>query len=261
MGSHLDQGEDEALSRLSSSLRSILDQTDALGYDVGIALETTAGQGTGLGWRFEQLTRIMNDVGAHRRLGVCLDTCHVFVAGYDLRTEETYESTWKAFDQAIGYDRLKVIHANDAKKPLGSRVDRHEHIGFGEIGIEAFARLMTDKRIQHVPVIVETPESEEMHSVNVGRLRHLARGGEPYTNISVKAYGHYSDWVRSDGVELKLICGSTVGDALKLLAATDSRFSDVSARCRFALQDEFCDESATVNEGDVISLLPPVSGG
>jgi deoxyribonuclease IV len=177
MGAHLNEGEDEALDRLAESLKIILEETDDEGYNVGIALETTAGQGTGLGWRFEQLGRILNAAGPHARLGVCLDTCHIFVAGYDLRTEEAYEETWDQFETHIGRSTLKMIHANDAKKGLGSRVDRHEHIGQGEIGETGFQLLMQDSRLQHVPVIVETPESDDMHQVNVATLRGYAAGG------------------------------------------------------------------------------------
>ncbi len=154
MGAHLNAGEEAAVARLVESLKRILEETDRLGYTVGIALETTAGQGTGLGWRFEQIGEVLRGVGEHPRLGVCLDTCHIFVAGYDLRDDAAYAQTWSDFDAQIGIKNLKVIHANDAKKPLGSRVDRHEHIGGGEIGAAAFERLMTDPALAHVPIII-----------------------------------------------------------------------------------------------------------
>ena len=178
MGAHLNLGEDEAVQRLIDSLKKILDETD--GYSSGVALETTAGQGTGLGWRFEQIGKVLEGVGHDSRIGVCLDTCHIFVAGYDIRTEEAYEETLQQFDSLIGLNRLKAIHANDAKKPLGSRVDRHEHIGQGEIGDAAFARLVTDARLSHVPIILETPESETMHEVNLNRLKKMSLG-EPWS--------------------------------------------------------------------------------
>lgn len=171
MGAHLKQGEDAAYDRLIVSLNSILEASDKAGQKVGIALETTAGQGTGLGWQFEQIARVLEGVGHHPRVGVCLDTCHIFVAGYDLRDPDAYENTISAFDNTIGLSNLKIIHANDALKPLGCRVDRHAHIGEGEIGAEAFARLVNDPRLSHLPFIVETPDSEEMHPVNVKRLR------------------------------------------------------------------------------------------
>ena len=193
MGAHLDQGEDEAFERLIASLRHILEATDDAGYSVGIALETTAGQGTGLGWQFEQLGRVLQGVGDHPRLGICLDTCHIFVAGYDIRTEEAYEATLAEFDAKVGLRHLKVIHANDARKPLGSRVDRHEHIGQGEIGKEAFARIVTDPRLRAIPVIIETPE-----------LRHDARR-EPG---AAAAHGGLQDPdVLRDGTSLRPLLG------------------------------------------------------
>ncbi len=271
MGAHLNQGEDEALARLANSLREILELTDAKGYNVGIALETTAGQGTGLGWRFEHLGRILADVGNHPRLGVCLDTCHVFVAGYDLRTEEAYESTWQNFDENVGYDKLKVIHANDAKKPLGSRVDRHEHIGAGEIGIEAFGRLVTDLRFQHVPIIVETPDSDTMHAVNVAKLRKLSGGLPPLKSVSVQLFGHYRDiaLVGDAGADrdpdgsmpLRLAYDANVAEFVRILEKLDSRFKDLAAHCRFAVNDEYCDLAADLPDGCSIAVLPPVSGG
>ena len=177
MGAHLNEGEDEAIQRLIESLRKILDDTD--GYTAGVALETTAGQGTGLGWRFEQIGKVLEGVGENPRIGVCLDTCHIFVAGYDIRTLETYEETIQAFDRNIGLAKLKVIHANDAKKGLGTRVDRHEHIGEGEIGANGFIQLVQDKRLSHIPMIVETPDSDTMHEVNINRLKKML-AGEPW---------------------------------------------------------------------------------
>lgn len=172
MGASLGSCEGDAIELLCRSATLILEQTE--GMSVGIAMETTAGQGTCLGATFEQIARVVDGCAAHARLGVCMDTCHVFAAGYDIRDEESYERTMETFDRVIGFERLKVIHANDSKKPLGSRVDRHEHIGDGEIGIAAFARLVKDKRLLHVPIVIETPELEKMHRVNLARLRELA---------------------------------------------------------------------------------------
>ena len=177
MGAHLDQGEDEAMSRLVASLKQVLEDTDREGYTVGIALETTAGQGTGLGWRFEQLGQILREVGPTPRLGVCLDTCHIFAAGYDLRDADAYSHTFTEFDRIVGLNNLKVIHANDCQKPLGCRVDRHAHIGEGQIGSMGFALLATDLRLAHIPMLVETPDSDAMHRVNIGRLRQMAQTG------------------------------------------------------------------------------------
>lgn len=179
MGAHLGIGEEAAIDRLVESLQKILEETDALGYRVGIALETTAGQGTGLGWRFEQLGEIIQKVGPHPRIGVCMDTCHIFVAGYDIRTPESLEATLQEFDKLVGIPHLKVLHVNDAKKGLGSRVDRHEHIGMGEIGDEAFRRILTDPRLLAVPALIETPDPDTMHAVNLRRLQRLVCGLPP----------------------------------------------------------------------------------
>lgn len=171
MGAYLDSTEEEGLRVLGESVRLLLQQTD--GMRVGIALETTAGQGTNLGYRFEHLARIIDAAGGSERVGACFDTCHVFVAGYDIRTQEALAATLDEFDRVIGLDRLKVVHVNDAKKPLGSRVDRHEHIGDGELGREAFRILLHEPRLQHVPVILETPDAEKMHPENLRRLKEL----------------------------------------------------------------------------------------
>lgn len=178
MGAHLNQGEDEALDRLVASVKEVLEETDSLGYRAGIALETTAGQGTGLGWRFEHLGRILQGVGPHPRLGVCMDTCHIFAAGYDLRGDQ-YDVTMGEFDALVGLQNLKVIHVNDCVKPLACRVDRHAHLGQGQIGLNAFFRLATDSRLAHIPMIVETPDSEMMHKVNLARLRTMTTGVLP----------------------------------------------------------------------------------
>jgi len=171
MGSYLNSSEEAGLTTLGESVRFLLHQTE--GLRVGIALETTAGQGTSLGYRFEHLARIIEMAGGSERIGVCFDTCHVFVAGYDIRTPEALSATLNEFDRIIGLQRLKVIHVNDAKKPLGSRVDRHEHIGEGELGLETFRILLHEPRIAHVPVILETPEPEKMHPVNLRRLKEI----------------------------------------------------------------------------------------
>lgn len=171
MGAYLDSSEEEGLRVLGESVRLLLQQTE--GMKAGIALETTAGQGTNLGYRFEHLARIIEMAGGSERVGVCFDTCHVFVAGYDIRTPEAISATLDEFDRVIGLDRLKVIHVNDAKKPLGSRVDRHEHIGDGELGKETFRILLQEPRLTHIPVILETPEAEKMHPENLRRLKEL----------------------------------------------------------------------------------------
>ncbi|GIV15681.1 MAG: putative endonuclease 4 [Armatimonadota bacterium] len=174
MGAYLDSSEEEGLVVLGESVRHLLRQTE--GMKAGIALETTAGQGTNLGYRFEHLARIIDMAGGSERVGVCFDTCHVFVAGYDIRTPDALSATLDEFDRVIGLDRLKVIHVNDAKKPLGSRVDRHEHIGDGELGRETFRILLQEPRLMHVPVILETPDAEKMHPENLRRLKELLNG-------------------------------------------------------------------------------------
>jgi deoxyribonuclease IV len=125
-----------------------------------VLLEHTAGQGTSLGWRFEELSRMLEHADGHARVGVCLDTCHLFAAGYDLRSEAGYEATFDAFGKTVGFDRLRVFHVNDSKKPLGSRRDRHEHIGKGCLGVDAFARLVNDRRFRRLPMLLETPKTE-----------------------------------------------------------------------------------------------------
>jgi deoxyribonuclease-4 len=261
MGAHLDQGEAEAVARLIENLKRILDETDQDGITAGVALETTAGQGTGLGWRFEQLGEILQGVGEHPRLGVCLDTCHVFAAGYDLRSPEVYAATLDAFDSTVGLDHLKVIHANDSKKPLGSRLDRHEHIGQGEIGIEAFGRLVTDPRLLRVPIVIETPESETMHAVNLKRLQQLAAGAEASMRISVQFFGHYTDLVGGETLEVTLPVGASVLDLTVALAEHNPRLSGLASHCRFALDDEYTTLDAVVHAGCTVVVLPPMSGG
>lgn len=264
MGAHLEQGEAAALERLADSLRRILDATDALGYSVGVALETTAGQGTGLGWRFEQIGQVMQAVGPHPRLGVCLDTCHVFVAGYDLREADAYEQTWADFDAHIGLDRLKVIHANDAKKPLGSRVDRHEHLGQGEIGLPAFQRLATDPRLSHIPLVIETPDSETMHAVNLALLRGLASGEVEVSReilVTVHLFGHYSDFGQGEPLQVALAPDSDLAALADQLATLDMRFADLARRVRFAVNEEYAPLETRLEDGHVVAVLPPMSGG
>ena len=170
-GAHGGDGEDVGIARLIESLDVI--HAETAGAKVRVAIETTAGQGTYLGGRFEQIARILNGVRDPERLVVCLDTCHIFAAGYDIRTPAAYEETMRLFDEIVGLEKLQVIHANDSQGALGSHKDRHAHIGEGEIGLEAFRLLVNDPRMAGLPVILETPESETMHEVNLNRLRDL----------------------------------------------------------------------------------------
>jgi deoxyribonuclease IV len=125
-----------------------------------ILLENTAGQGTALGATFEQLASIMAKTGDHARVGVCLDTCHLIASGYDLCSTEGYAATFKQFGRLVGFGRLRAFHMNDSKKPLGSRVDRHEHIGRGFLGLEPFRRIVNDRRFRNLPMLLETPKAE-----------------------------------------------------------------------------------------------------
>jgi deoxyribonuclease IV len=164
--------EEEASCRLVDTVRRALDQRPDGGSM--LLLETMAGQGKCLGHRFEHLARALEALDREDRVGVCLDTCHIFAAGYDIRDPESYAATIDAFDRAVGLRRLKLIHANDSKRELGSRVDRHEHIGQGHIGLDAFRLLLTDPRLQSVPVILETPKEGDMDPVNLAALRSAA---------------------------------------------------------------------------------------
>jgi deoxyribonuclease-4 len=140
-----------------------------------VLLETTAGQGSCLGNAFEELAAIIDQVDNKERLGVCLDTCHVFAAGFDLRTEDGYRKMWTDFDRIIGRKWLMAIHLNDSKQPLGSRKDRHEHIGKGHLGLEPFRFIMNDSRLEKIPKVLETDKDDEMteDKENMATLRSL----------------------------------------------------------------------------------------
>lgn len=168
----VDTDEDAVLDRVAESLNRVFDEVPDAGTVV--CLETTAGQGANVGYRFEQLARIIDGVEPADRVAVCLDTCHVFAAGYDITTEDGYAETIGALDAAVGLDRLRVIHLNDSRKPRGSRVDRHAHIGEGEIGEDLFGWIMRDDRLGGVPKVLETPKENDMDRVNLDRLRSLA---------------------------------------------------------------------------------------
>jgi deoxyribonuclease-4 len=139
-----------------------------------VLLETTAGQGANVGYRFEQLARIIEMVEQNERLGICVDTCHVFAAGYDIRDAAGWKRMMTELESTVGLPRLKALHLNDSRKPCGSRVDRHAHIGRGEIGEAAFRRVMRDRRLARVPKVIETPKEDEMDPVNLALLRRLA---------------------------------------------------------------------------------------
>lgn len=157
-GSHLKKiSEDECLQRIAESVNITLEKTKG----VIAVIENTAGQGSNMGYRFEHLARIIELVEDKSRVGVCIDTCHGWAAGYDFVSEEGYEQVWNDFDSIVGLKYLKGIHLNDAKKDIGSRVDRHALIGEGFLGADTFSRLMKDDRLNNIPIILETPDPEQ----------------------------------------------------------------------------------------------------
>ena len=178
-GACLDSGEEAGLNRIVAGLDVCCERTQ--GFQTGIWLEITAGQGSNLGYRFEHLAYVIEHVKEPERCGVCLDTCHLLAAGYPLGTDEEYESTVQQLDATVGLHRVRAMHLNDSKKPLGSRVDRHEHIGEGFVGLEPFRRILNDPRLKHLPMYLETKkeqrDGEEMDAVNLRTLRGLIADG------------------------------------------------------------------------------------
>lgn len=172
-GGHMGQGEDFGMRRLAGAIDQIHGRVPHGG--ASIALETMAGQGTVIGHRFEQIAGVIARTRDPDRVGVCFDTCHVFAAGYDLRTQAAYDETLRRFDAEIGLARLRAVHVNDSKKEFGSRVDRHEHIGKGYLGLEAFRLLMNDPRLETVPLLLETPKDEKTLKEDVENLNTLMR--------------------------------------------------------------------------------------
>ncbi len=176
-GAHVGSGEEAGLTRIAHALDEIHRRTK--GLSVTIDLETTAGQGSCLGWRFEHLASILHQVAHPDRLGVCVDTCHVFAAGYSMNTPQEYNQMIEALDQAVGLPKLRVWHLNDSVKPLGSRVDRHAGLGRGQLGLEPFRHLVTDPRFDGLRMILETPkgqdEGEDLDVKNLRILQQLER--------------------------------------------------------------------------------------
>jgi deoxyribonuclease IV len=170
-GAHKGAGVNQGIDRIAESINTILNE---LTTNIPLLLlETTAGQGSSLGDCFGHLSTIMAKVKKSEKLGICLDTSHIFAAGYDLRTDESYDHTMKAFQSTIGFQHLYLFHLNDSKKELGSRVDRHENIGKGFIGPNAFKRIMNDSRFINIPKIIETPKENNMDQVNLNLLKML----------------------------------------------------------------------------------------
>lgn len=161
-GSHTSGTEEDGLRFIGDAIGSLLAERPRA--KAMVLLEHTAGQGTNLGHRFEHLAAILDRVGRSPRVGVCLDTCHLLTAGYDLCSEDGYEDTFRQFTEILGLDRLRLFHLNDSKKPCGSRVDRHEHIGKGCLGLDPFRRLLNDPRFADLPMVLETPKLESAHS-------------------------------------------------------------------------------------------------
>jgi deoxyribonuclease IV len=159
-GSHGGDGVETGLARFTKALDLVLDET---GAGVMVLLETTAGQGTSLGSRFEELAFVFEHSRYPQRLGVCVDTCHIFAAGYDIRILSAYIQTLEEFDRLVGIGRIKFFHLNDSKQKLASRVDRHEHIGQGEIGLDGFRCLLNDPRFADHPMTLETPKGDDLH--------------------------------------------------------------------------------------------------
>ncbi|MCJ7812885.1 deoxyribonuclease IV [bacterium] len=170
-GSHINTNEDTGLRRIGESLEYVLKEQP--NGKVRLLLETTSGQGDHLGYCFEHLAKIISLVSRKDRIGICYDTSHTFESGYDIRTKHDYEETFAQFDRVIGLDRLYVFHLNDSKTDLGSRVDRHEHIGKGLLGIESFRFLVNDSRFANHPMILETPGGEAFYKENLDLLRSL----------------------------------------------------------------------------------------
>lgn len=175
-GAHMGEGDAKGIRRIAAAL----DRVEKATGDIAplVLLESTAGQGSAIGWQFEHLSAIRRQVRSPERVGVCLDTCHMFAAGYDLRTQSAYDDTMAAFDRIVGLEHLRCIHVNDSVRELGSRVDRHAGIGAGKLGRQAFRWLVNDANLRDVPMILETPKGEDdkgrdLDRVNLGTLRRL----------------------------------------------------------------------------------------
>ncbi|MFC1869344.1 deoxyribonuclease IV [Thermodesulfobacteriota bacterium] len=184
-GSHMGDGEKKGFERIAEMINVALDRTS--GYNVKILVETTAGQGTNLGYRFEHLAEIMELAGFSDRLGVCFDTCHTFAAGYDFRNKEAYRQVIQEFDNLIGVDRLRLFHINDSKNGPGSRVDRHDNLGEGLIGLKSFSFFLNDPLFAEHFFLLETPKGTDAKGinrdvVNLELLRSIMMTNQPETD-------------------------------------------------------------------------------
>ena len=173
-GAHMGAGEQAGLKKVAESMNWVRKEFGSA--DVELILETTAGQGTYLGHSFEQLARIIGYLEDQKNVGVCFDTCHAYAAGYDIKTKKGYEATFELFDETLGMQYLKAVHLNDSKGKLGSRLDRHEQIGKGFIGMEGFKNLMNDERLEKIPMVLETPAGDKKYKQELKALRSLIRG-------------------------------------------------------------------------------------
>jgi deoxyribonuclease-4 len=191
-GCYTDGQPESGMRRIADALVELLRERRR--GETMVLLEQTAGQGTSLGARFEELAFLIEAMRGHRRVGVCLDTCHLIAAGYDIASPEGYASTLRVFERLIGFERLKVFHLNDSKRPLGSRVDRHTHIGEGHVGLEAFRRLVNDRRFDGLPMLLETPKTERrgktvierdpLDEKNLATLRSLRKRPAPARRLA-----------------------------------------------------------------------------
>ncbi|HYT67466.1 MAG TPA: deoxyribonuclease IV [Vicinamibacterales bacterium] len=170
-GSYTSGSEHDGLRMIAEGLAEIF--TARPDMTTRVLLEHTAGQGTNLGYRFEHLAEIIERLGGSRRVGVCLDTCHLIAAGYDICSQAGYEETFRQFGKIVGFSRLKLFHFNDSKKPCGSRVDRHEHIGKGCLGLAPFRRILNDRRFAKLPMLLETPKVDTPQSRRLGDVDPL----------------------------------------------------------------------------------------
>ena len=185
VGSHRGTGEAPGLARVAEAIRRTLERTRAA---TAILLENTAGSGQGLGYRFEQLAAIRDAAGEPSRVGVCLDTAHLFAAGYPIHTADGLERTLAEFDRTVGLAHLRLVHLNDSKSPFGSRVDRHWHIGQGEIGLAAFRRIVNHAALREIPMVLETPKTTEADDRrNLGVVRRLAAAARASRHAAVLA--------------------------------------------------------------------------
>jgi len=174
-GSHVGTGEEEGIKRIGKAINNLFKKLKD--NECTLLLECTAGQGSHLGYKFEQLAEMIDLVEDKEHIGVCMDTCHIFSAGYPLIDPKDYKKTMKSFDDIIGLDRLKIIHMNDSLKPFGEKKDRHEHIGKGFIGLEGFRNIVNDKRLKNIPMILETPKEDDLKEdiENLKILRGLVK--------------------------------------------------------------------------------------